>query len=218
MAKLKLKARSSRRKRIILIACIALVLVLAIGAVAAVLLTQNKNPSEHIDHIVVSTTGKTKYFVEEKFDNTGLSVQVILNNGSYYFVSADELTVEGFDSSKVNDKLRIKVTYKGFSDYFTVQVKSLFDPKPVVQYIEVKGYKETYTWAEWQSNWIDLNGMYVELHYTDGSTYKVFVNSTHNIEGLGDINAPGRHQLTVYYNDVENVNLLSDTFTIIVTE
>ena len=215
MAKLKLKGRNSHKKTIILIVCIALVLV--IGVVTAVLLLQNKKQGEQISHINVSSMpNDVEYFLEEEFDKTGLTVQVILNNGSHYFVSADKVTVTGFDSSKVNDNLQLKVSYQGFSDYFKVKIKEFPKPAPTLVAIEVKDIsKTTYTMAEWNSSWLIINDAYIECQYSDGSTYRVTL-TYHHIDGLGDIKSPGTYELTVKYD--ENGVLCSTPLEITITE
>lgn len=216
MAKLKLKSRNSNRKIIILVACVVLALV--IGATVAVLLVQEQNHGEQISHINISSMPNDReYYLDEALDITGLSVQVILNNGSYYFVTAEELTVTGFDSSKVNENLPLVVSYKGFSDTFTVSVKVFPKPKPTLVSIEVKGYKETYTWAEWQNGWINLDGTYIECHYSDDSTYRVTLTTSRITDGLGSINGPGTYTLNVIYDEYESGVSCTTTFTITIT-
>ena len=216
MAKLKLKSRSSNRKIIILIACVVLALV--IGATATILLVQEQNHGEQISHINISSMPNDReYYLDEELDITGLSVQVVLNNGSYYFVSADEVTVTGFDSSKVKEDLVLTVRYQGFTDTFTVSVEAFPKPKPTLVYIEVKDYKATYTWAEWQSNWINLDGTYIECHYSDDSTYRVTLTTARITDGLEGIDGPGTYTLTVYYDEYESGVFCTTTFTIKIT-
>lgn len=186
-------------KKILTIVGIAVAVVIVL--VAAILIINSIHVGNQIHHIHISARpNDTEYFLNEELDLTGLTVQIVLNNGSSYFVESDKVTVTGFNNKKVNDKLELTVHYKEFTDTFTVSVISFPKPDPNLDYIEVKGYKETYTWAEWQSNWLILDDTYILCHFDDESTHRESLTTSRILEGLAEINGPGTYTLKVYYD------------------
>ena len=209
---------SGSNKKVILIAAIALVAIIAIAAI--VLLITSNVENKKINHINVSSPPNDReYYLNENLDLTGLIVQVVLNDGSYYMVNEKDVTVSGFNSKKENDNLTVTVSYQGCTDTFTVKVVSFPKAKPVPSYIEVKDYQKTYTLAEWKENWINLEKAYIELHYTDPNEppYKIAL-TTDDIEGIpGQDAVPDTYTLTAYYEDFENGILFDVEFTITIT-
>ena len=151
--------------------------------------------------------------LQEEFDPTGITVQVTLNSGRYYFVNADELRFEGFDNSKVNESLYITVYYQDYSDTFKISVTKLPDPPPTLVSISVEGLSQTsYSIEEWNSGRLNLQGAYILCEYDDGSTIKVGLES-HHIINWNTVNSPCSFDMTVKYRE----NGITKTTTVKVT-
>ena len=73
---------------------------------------------------------KKSFFVNEKFEKTGLNIYAYYTGGHVYDVT-DSCTLSGFDSSKAGMKT-ITAEYKGKKTWFTVEVK---DPLPAPLYV-----------------------------------------------------------------------------------
>ena len=118
----------SRKKKIIPIVIIAVVAVVLIAAIVAVVMMLNPNGikgAKEIQEIAISISPETKYAVGEKFDPTGLKIQVITGDPkNSYFVNYPhpDLQISGFDSSKPGEVI-VRVSYKGHSTGFKVTIK-----------------------------------------------------------------------------------------------
>lgn len=139
---------------------------------------------------IASLPNKTEYFVGEEFDPTGLKIQAIKANGDFYFVEADKLTIEGFDSSKIDDSVSIKVKFLDQFAYFDVSIIELPTPPPTLNSVSIENFsKATYTIGDWNAYNIDLMGSYFLCKYSDGSESRIGLEY-HNIVNWESVNAP----------------------------
>lgn len=206
-----MKLQKNRRSKRMLV--IATLIVVAILAICATILVVDYNKYQNsIKNISVSTWGKSEYLLQEEFDTTGITVQVTLNSGKYYFVNADELTFEGFDNTKVNKNLYITVYYKGFSDRFKISVDKLPDPPKVLSHITVEGLSTT-SITEWNAGRPDLTGAYILCHYTDDTTFKVGLE-THHIKNWERVSAPCVFDMVVQYRENGTIKTVTVPITI----
>lgn len=71
---------------------------------------------------ITTLPNKVQYIVGNSLDLSGIVVKASYNSGSSKAVDLSELTITGFDSSAVADAQTITVSYKGFTDNFTIQI------------------------------------------------------------------------------------------------
>lgn len=117
---------------------------------------------------IVSSPSKTVYFVGNKLDKSGLSVQAAYNDGSVADVTG-KCTISGFDSSTAGTKtVTVSYTENGVTRNatFTVVISA-----PLLSSITVNSYPtktEYYT-----GDTLDSSGLSVTAYYTDGSSKDV---------------------------------------------
>ncbi|HIT78130.1 MAG TPA: bacterial Ig-like domain-containing protein [Candidatus Limihabitans stercoravium] len=102
-------------------------------------------------------------------DTSNLLVVLMSENKQLRYLSGDEYTVEGFDSSKAGSVTLI-VRYGEFTTQYTVTVKELPPERP--SYLSLEIYimptKTVYNIGE---N-LNVDGGYLKINYTDG-TYDI---------------------------------------------
>ena len=214
-----MKLHSNKRKKVIIaLAILAGVLVVALIAGMIFIRSIFKPMNEYgISHITFySLPDKTTYFVGEKFDPTGLQVQVVTyGKAENYFVDHTAVTYSGFDSSVVNDEVAITVSYKGVTTKFNIKVIDRPTQPPVVTDMELVGFKDTYTLSFWNEFVPQVSGASIKLIYSDESTKDGIWLQSEWITGYKKLSAPGNIDLTINYDD--NGTLFQKTVTITIT-
>lgn len=71
---------------------------------------------------IKSVPDKTAYIIGDEFDITGLAVTAVYNDGTSDDITADKLSVTGFDSSAYAESLTVTVEYAGKTATFTVSI------------------------------------------------------------------------------------------------
>lgn len=180
-----------KRKKLIIAVIIPVAIVLLAALILSLVYINSIKDDTLINSIRISSLpNKTEYFVGEEFDSTGLRVQVIKVNCDFYFVEADKLTIEGFDSSKADDSVSIKVKFLDHAVYFDVSVIELPTPPPTLNSVTIENLsKTTYSIGDWNAYNIDLMGSYFLCKYSDGSESRIGLEY-HNIVNWEPVNAP----------------------------
>lgn len=219
----------SKRPLIIGIVIAAAVLLVAAIVVVVILVSNkgglggifgNKEQPEEIqaDTInqiqVVSNPSKRQYFCNEPFDQTGLEVYAFKQSGSYIILDPDEYTITGFDSSVAVEHQVLTVTYKGFTDTFTVTIKEPFAVEPTLESITMGTLPKTlYKVAEG----LNTKGGTFICTYSDGTTKTVELSNKH-VTGfrVAYEAGVGEYELTVTYT--EKTTTVTTTYKITITE
>ncbi len=91
---------------------------------------------------------KDVYYIGEDFTADGLKINAVFNDGSKQELAQDAYALSGFDSETEGGKT-VTVSYRGFTDDFTVQVQK----KPVITEIKItqQPYKTVY---DLERNWM----------------------------------------------------------------
>ena len=202
----------SSKKKILTIIIVSVVALLVIGIVSAILIINNIVGNQ-ISHIVISSLPtKTSYYIGEDFDTNGLSIQVVLKNGNFYYADLSQCELTGFDSSKVSAKQTINVTYQEVNSSFSISIKE--PPKPTPSLVAIRF--STYPKTEYKvGEWLETQGGVLVREYSDGSTKLIDLRGNY-IQGYSESisNTPGVYELTVFI--VENGDLATCTYTITV--
>ena len=217
---MKLQRKGDKTKKVIIIVAIvvAAIVLVALAGLAILSMFNEEIDEKGIDKIsVYSLPSKTTNYLGEEFDPTGLKIQVITNNTDYnYFVDYEQLTCSGFDSSTVNESLTITVSYKGYSETFTVKVIERPVEIPHIVDIELVGFKTTYTMEKWNTSGPSVIGATINRIYSDGSIVEGLPLQKKWIYGGESIvDAPGTLDITIKYND--NGTLIEKVVTITIT-
>ena len=136
--------KNNNNKTIIIAIVAASALIALVVTLIVVLVPNNKKPDGNKGTTTTTTTTTTTkkdptmvgisidklpekvvYYVDEELDLTGLSVKVEMSEpeASYFIDAKDaELSVMGFDSSRVDDEVIVYIDYKGFRTQFNVVV------------------------------------------------------------------------------------------------
>ena len=224
--KLKLKSQNSNKK-VIIIAIVAAVLVVA-GIIAGLIIVGANNASiakgNEIKGIYIAKApDKTKYYIGDQADYTGLEIQVLKNNGSseiitYTPANAYLFEITGFNSNLPQEKQTITVKYKGFSTGFNISIFVYEAPAGTLTGIGWVTLPKT----EYKvGDFFETDGGMLLKEYNDGKTKRTILLDSH-ISGKdkafvnGKAKNIGTYELTVKYK--ENGVTVYTTYTITVTE
>ena len=157
-----------------------------------------------------------EYYVGEDPDFSGLEIGIIKPKGKTEFIKYttdnSSITITGFDSSTPTEDQRITVTYEGYTAYFSVKIKEIPKPAPVLKSISLETLPKTeYKLGER----LDTTGGVILCEYKDGTITRVNLTNG-DVSGYSRIDAPGTYELTVKYK--KNGIIATTTYTITVTE
>lgn len=165
-----MKIRSKRNNKALIIAIVAVVVVVL--ATAGVLFSIGMT-DEGIS--LISTPNDVIYYQYEPFEITGLRVQLDKKNDAFSKeIDLADVTITGFDSSKVAKEQVITVSYKGFSTTFKVEIAPLPAEQASVVRIDLDmddGYEMKTVYEEFEP--LDLTHMYLILTYSDGTKERI---------------------------------------------
>lgn len=210
--RVKLKSHNTIYKKVIMIAIVA-VLVIAIAIGTVVIAINLKQNGEKIKLISISSRpDKVEYYMGEEPVFEGISIEVVLNNGTSYFINEKDCVFSGFDSTNVIDKQTITVHYEGFTATFNVSIKEPPKATPVLSDIYLDPMPKTeYKVGEA----LNTTGAFIVRQYSDGTETRINLTNQ-NVYGFSQVNGPGTYTLTVKY--AEGGILKETTYTITVTE
>lgn len=201
----------TKKVKIILIVVIAAAVLIA--AALTVFFVWRNIEGQKISGIQVSSyPEKVRYYVGDKADFEGLTVQVLRKNGEFYLVDGQDCEITGFDSSQPVERQKILVRYEEFSCSFTVQIVALPTPVKMLSAVEVAVLPKT-EYKVGES--LDTSGGVLKLIYTDGSTYRVDLLNRF-VSGFSSQEPNDALVLTVKYS--ENGVLVQTTYTVTVSE
>lgn len=178
---------NNKKKKIITIVVISIVAALLIGGIVALMLIDNIKEltgytggnEDGLTGIIISSLCNTTYYLNEEFDPEGLQIQVLAtDNSKSYFVdhTNPELKISGFDSSTVGEKT-ITVSYREFSDTFTVKIKEKPQPpvsNKVLESIRLSdNFNTTYNKTDWNFFGPTLDDVKLICTFSDGSEESV---------------------------------------------
>lgn len=153
-------------KKILVVLCVVILIVIVAAIVLGCILIKQNKP---VEIKIVSISHKSTYYIGEQLDTSNLLVVLMSENKQLRYLSGDEYTVEGFDSSKAGSVTLI-VRYGEFTTQYTVTVKELPPERP--SYLSLEIYimptKTVYNIGE---N-LNVDGGYLKINYTDG-TYDI---------------------------------------------
>lgn len=215
----------NKKKTYLTIALVALVAIIIIAAIVAIVLVMSREnptaPKTEIQRINISMAPKTEYFIGEKFDPTGLEIQVITNDmDSMYFVKYpnSDMTISGFDSSVANEAVPVTVTYKGVSATFNVKIIEYPDKTVKLKSIRLSDnfYTPPYTLEEWNKYGPIFDGVKLILTYSDGTEKEVPMKSSYCTGVVWPLEFAGTTEFTVFYS--EGGVKVATTVTVTITE
>ena len=201
---------------------IAAVVIAAIIAVIVVVNMQNaseidqteqqKNTVKEIQ--IARNPERMTYYCGMPFDPTGLSVYSLTHAGTFTQLNLDECTITGFDSSVAVEAQVITVTYKGFSDTFTIQIKEEPVGDPVLESIEMGTLPKT---AYKRGEALDVTGGTFICKYSDGTTKTVDLAIKYTSGFMPAMNkGAGEYDITVKYD--EGGIVVQTTYKITITQ
>ena len=196
---------SGSNKRWWIIGGIAAVVIAAIIATVVIVIASNQSNIDKEAQFNASVKeiqiahypDKLVYYCGMELDTTGLAVYSLTNGGEFTKLNLDECTITGFDSSVPVEKQTVTVTYKGFSDVFSVQIKEAESVVPMLVSITMGTLPKTeYKFGEAP----DIEGGTIICTYSDGSTKTVKLKNDY-ISGFGAAYeaGAGEHDITVTY-------------------
>lgn len=217
-----MKLQKRKNKGLIIVAIVvAALLVLALIGVLVVP-TIIKNVTKPDPSIAVSVSPKNVYFVGEKFDPTGLKIQVITGDQeTTYFVSYPDadLKISGFDSSVANESLALTITYKGMTTTLKVTIKDYPAKPPVLVSIGLSDafYETPFTLHFWNRYGPTKRaGVNLVLTYDDGSTKEIPFKAEHCFNVIRPLEEAGTTEFTIKYS--EGGKVFEETITVEITE
>lgn len=212
----------SKRKNTIIIVSIVAAVVLAIALIGIFVVPAIvKSANKPDPYIVVSVAPKSDYYVGEKFDATGLKIQVITgDNKSSEFVSYpnSNLKITGFDSSVANESLAVTITYKGMSTTLNVTVKDYPPVAPVLESIRLSdNFYEIQSFDYWQRKGPRRDNVNIILTYSDGSEKEIPLEGKHCFDVIRPLaKGTSTTQFTIKYS--EGGKVLEETITVTFTK
>ncbi len=145
------------------------------------------NPVELVSVAVKTMPNKTKYYVGDEFDQTGLTLTATYNNGKTETVSSG-ITCTGFSSAAAGSK-SVTATYGGKSTTFNVDIEAV---KLVSVAVKTNPTKISY----YQGETLDSTGLTLTATYNNGKTETV--TSGFTCSAL-DSSSAGQKTVTVTY-------------------
>lgn len=207
---MKLK-NQNKKKKIIIAAIIAAVVIalIVVGIVVAVLIStshKHEDPKAvEISEIRLSAyPDKVIYFVGDEFEPKGTAITVINTEASVYTIdyTDPDLVITGFDSSAVNEKLPLTITYKGHSLTFNVTVKEVPSSKPYLTSIRLSdNFHKEYSLEWWNKYGPTFDNVYVVCTYSDGSEKEVPIESMYCYGLNFNLTSTGSFTFVVKYSD-----------------
>lgn len=198
--KLKNKSRKGKKALIVLL-IVLLAVVLIIGVASLVIKVVDTNLGNEISYInIMQYPEKKVYYVGEIYDPTGLELQVVAKNGNNTFVKdTSQMSFSGFDSSEACDSQTVTISYMGFSVEINVIIKDPNATPPVAAQIEVFDHYDTYTLSEWRRYGFDYMGAMLRITYDDGTTEEITLDPQWIFDIDRTITSPGTTYITVKY-------------------
>ena len=145
------------------------------------------NPVELVSVAVKTMPNKTKYYVGDTFDQTGLTLTATYNNGKTETI-ANGITCTGFSSEAVGSKT-VTASYGGKSTTFNVDIEAV---KLVSIAVKTNPTKMSY----YQGEALDSTGLTLTATYNNGNTETVTTGFT--CSAL-DSSSAGQKTITVTY-------------------
>ena len=145
------------------------------------------NPVELVSVAVKTMPNKTKYYVGDTFDQTGLTLTATYNNGKTETI-ANGITCTGFSSDAVGSKT-VTASYGGKSTTFNVDIEAV---KLVSIAVKTNPTKMSY----YQGDALDSTGLTLTATYNNGKTETVTTGFT--CSAL-DSSSAGQKTITVTY-------------------
>ena len=196
-----------------------------IAAIIAVIVVVNMQKTPDIDKNaqfnaevkeiqIARKPDRLTYYCGMQFDPTGLSVYSLTNGGDFTKLAIEECTITGFDSSVAVEAQVITVTYKGFTDTFTIQIKEEPTGTPVLESISMQTLPKT----EYKvKEGLNSDGGVILCTYSDGSTKTVdLINEYVYGFRAAYVAGVGQYDITVKYS--ENGVQVSTTYKITITQ
>ena len=156
------------------------------------------NPVELVSVAVKTMPNKTKYYVGDEFDQTGLTLTATYNNGKTETIT-NGITCTGFSSEAVGSKT-VTASYGGKSTTFNVDIEAV---KLVSIAVKTNPTKMSY----YQGDALDSTGLTLTGTYNNGKTETI---TTGFICSALDSSSAGQKTITVTYQG------LTTTFTVTV--
>ena len=191
------------RIAIVVVAAILALAILTLGVLAIIGAVNRKKTEEHNKQLqeiqITHLPNKRTYYCGNDLDITGLAVHTVTYGGDFTRIDIDLCTITGFDSSVPVEEQTITVTYKGFSDTFTVKIKESEPVIPVLESISMGTLPKTvYKFGETPT----VEGGTIICTYTDGTTKTVEIKNEY-VSGFSDayMAGLGEHDITVSYTE-----------------
>ena len=156
------------------------------------------NPVELVSVAVKTMPNKTKYYVGDEFDQTGLTLTATYNNGKTETIT-NGITCTGFSSEAVGSKT-VTASYDGKTTTFNVDIEAV---KLVSIAVKTNPTKMSY----YQGDALDSTGLTLTGTYNNGKTETITTDFT--CSAL-DSSSAGQKTITVTYQG------LTTTFTVTV--
>ena len=156
------------------------------------------NPVELVSVAVKTMPNKTKYYVGDSFDQTGLTLTATYNNGKTEVISSG-ITCTGFSSAAAGSKT-VTASYGGKSTTFNIDIEAV---KLVSIAVKTNPTKMSY----YQGDALDSTGLTLTATYNNGKTETV--TTGFSCSALDSATA-GQKTITVTYQG------LTTTFTVTV--
>lgn len=214
----------SKRVWMIIIAIVAVIAIVAATVIIVSVVKKQREKAEieaaelqklEIKEIQIARTpDKLIYYCGTPFDVTGLMVYSVTYGGKFTELDLDNCTVTGFDSSVPVEKQTITVTYKNFTDTFTVEIRPEPTEAPTLVSIKMATLPKTnYKLGER----LDVTGGTFTCYYSDGTTKTVALEIEYTGGFMPAMNkGPGEHEMRVVYE--ENGVEVQTTYKITITE
>lgn len=206
---------NNKKKKIITIVVISIVAALLIGGIVVLMLIDNIKElagytggnEDGLTGIAISTLCDTSYYLNEEFNPEGLKIQVLAtsNEKSYFVDYTDpELKISGFDSSTIGEKT-ITVSYREFSDTFTVTVKEMQTPPATTTKVLTSirlsdNFKTTYTLRKWNTSGPNFKDVYLICTFSDGSEESIPMSNNYIDPPNFRIDSPCTYELVLRYS------------------
>lgn len=217
---MKLQSKQQKQTKIILIAVAALLAVALIVGIVFLVSSIVKDGEDKKENtkIQISTFPKIEYYVGEKFDATGLKIQVLTgNNDTSYIVSYPDsnLKISGFDSSQPGEVI-MSVTYKECSTTLKVTIKEYPAASTTVLESIRLSDNMSYSLRLWKLYGPNFDKFQLILTYSDGSEVEIPMSSNYCSGIDRSITEAGTTQFTITYSD--GATTVSTTVTVTITE
>lgn len=200
----------------ILASVLVSVAVIAIAILLVFTLKDNEPIVEPMSLFVVALPDTT-YYVGEQPSFVGLKLKMTFTNDKEITVDGSECEITGFDSSKPAEDQLITVKYKDLETTFTVTISEMPEPNPDANYNGLSFKKLPDKTAYKVGEWPDLTGGILLVHYDDGTTRELPLDSEDVKITEFTTASPGTYEVIVKYVDESN-RYGETSFTITVTE